>query len=235
MTAQELEGRIAIVTGARRGIGAAIARRLHQDGAKVAALDIEPPELDGIEGIVCDVTDEDAVDRAVSEVERRLGSVSIAVLNAGILPVVSLEETSRELWDRTFAVNLTGAFLVMKRVLPAMREAQYGRLLAVGSSAGKTGGAANLAAYAASKAGIMALAKSVASEYAREGITSNAIAPAQIDTDMLKGLPDLSGRIPVGRYGTPEEVAALVAFLVSPMAGYITGEVVDINGGFLID
>ena len=116
-----------------------------------------------------------------------------------------------------------------------MRERGFGRIVAIGSSAGKTGGKRHAAAYGASKAGIMVMAKSIASEYAEHGITANALAPALIDTDMIAGLSDLTGQIPVGRLGKPEEVAGLVAYLCSTQAAYITGEVVDVNGGFLID
>ena len=116
-----------------------------------------------------------------------------------------------------------------------MREQHYGRIVAIGSSAGKAGGARSVAAYAASKGGLMTLAKSIANEYAAHGITSNALAPTLIDTDMIAEQRDLVSRIPVGRFGKPEEVAALVAFLASEHAGYITGEVTDINGGFLVD
>ena len=157
------------------------------------------------------------------------------VINAGIFPIVPFEETTRELWDRTLAINLTGGFLCARRVLPGMREQHYGRIVAIGSSAGKAGGARSVAAYAASKGGLMTLAKSIANEYAAYGITSNALAPTLIDTDMIADQRDLVSRIPVGRFGRPEEVAALVAFLASEHAGYITGEVTDINGGFLVD
>lgn len=175
------------------------------------------------------------MDAAFDRVEAELGGVDVLVLNAGIFPITPFTETTTEEWERTLAINLTGAFLCARRALPGMRERQYGRIVAMGSSAGKTGGARAMAAYAASKAGIMAMAKSIASEFARDGITANALAPTLIDTPMIANTRDLQDRIPVGRFGKPEEVAALVCFLASAHAAYITGEVTDINGGFLID
>ena len=230
-----LDGRTAVVTGAGRGIGQRIAEVLAGNGARVAALDLEAPDHAGILGIACDVSDEAVVENAFGDVERELGAVSVLVLNAGIFPIVPFEETTRELWDRTMAINLTGAFLCARRALPAMREAGYGRIVGMGSSAGKAGGARSVAAYAASKAGLMTLMKSIAQEYAGHGITANALAPTLIDTPMIANTRDLVSRIPVGRFGTVDEVASLVAFLCSSHAGYITGEVTDINGGFLID
>jgi 2-hydroxycyclohexanecarboxyl-CoA dehydrogenase len=230
-----LTDRVAVVTGAGRGIGQRIAEVLAGNGAKVAALDLEAPAHEGILGIACDVSDETAIDAAFSQVERELGTVSVLVLNAGIYPIMAFEETTRELWDRTMAINLTGAFLCARRALPGMREQGYGRLVGIGSSAGKAGGKRSVAAYAASKAGVMTLMKSIANEYAKHGITANALAPALIDTPMIADTRDLVNLIPVGRFGTVEEVASLVAFLASEHAGYITGEVTDINGGFLID
>jgi NAD(P)-dependent dehydrogenase (short-subunit alcohol dehydrogenase family) len=229
-----LDGKVAVVTGAGGGIGGAIVETLQAQGARVAAADIQAPPL-GDHAVAMDVRDPAAVDAAFAEVERELGAVQVLVLNAGIFVIEDFETMSVESWQRTIDVNLTGAFLCAHRALPGMREAGWGRVVAIGSSAGKTGGSKSMAAYAASKAGIMALAKSIASEYAAAGVTANALAPSLIDTPMLAGIADLASRIPVGRLGRPQDVADLVAFLASDHAGYITGEVVDVNGGFLID
>ena len=230
-----LDGRVALVTGAARGIGLAIAQTLRDQGARVVAADLEPASADGIAPLAMDVADESAVDAGFSEIERTLGPVEVLVLNAGIFVVEDFEATTLGSWQRTIDINLTGSFLCARRALPRMREAGWGRVVALGSSAGKTGGSKAMAAYAASKAGVMALAKSIASEYAGYGITANALAPALIDTPMLANIADLASRIPVGRLGQPQDVADLVTFLASEHAGYITGEVVDVNGGFLID
>ncbi len=175
------------------------------------------------------------MEQAFARVERDLGPVELLVLNAGIFSIEPLHETPLAVWQRMIDVNLTGVFLCARRAVPGMVAAGYGRVVSIGSSAGVTGGAKSVAAYAASKGGVMALAKSIATQYAAAGITSNTLAPSLIDTDMIENLRDLSDRIPVGRLGTPQDVADLVAFLCSSHAGYITGEVIDINGGLLID
>lgn len=229
------EGRVAFVTGARRGIGRTIAETLRDLGAAVAAGDLLAPDIRGVLGTELDVTDEGSVDAAIEQAERELGTVTILVVNAGIFVVEPFEETTLASWRRTIDVNLTGAFLTARRCLPAMRRVGYGRVVMLGSSAGKTGGAKSVAAYGASKAGVMTLAKAIASEYAATGVTSNALAPALIDTEMISVMSDMRDHVPVGRLGTVHDVADVAAFLCSEHAGYITGEVVDVNGGFLID
>ena len=237
-----VEGRIAAVTGGSRGIGRVVGDLLRDHGACVAYLDIRSPDAsepledsDDILVAECDVTDQVSIDRAFSLVEERWGNVEILVNNAGIFAIEALADTTIDACERMFAVNSTGPFLCTKRVVSSMSSAGWGRIISIGSSAGKTGGSKNVAAYGASKAAVMAFAKAVATEYAEHGITSNALAPALIETDMVAGIADLAGSIPVGRLGQPADVANAVLFLASEEASFITGEVMDVNGGFLID
>jgi len=236
-----LDGRVAAVTGGAQGIGLAIALLLADQGARVFALDVRlPDEADRVPGlgyVQCDVGDEASVNAAFSEIERLSAPVEILVINAGVLRQSGFEEITISDWDLTLRVNLTAAMMCSQRVLPAMRAAGYGRVVCIGSSAGKQGGGPGLAAYAASKAGILSLTKSLAKEYSRFGVTVNAIAPAAIETEMIRDLAGFSGTdaIPLGRLGQPDEIAAAVAFLSSAAAAFITGEILDVNGGMIID
>lgn len=242
MQLRGFEGRVAAVTGAAQGIGRSIADRLRLEGARVAYLDVaeftDGSTLEADPSVLvhqCDVRDESAVDEAFTLVEDRLGDVSILVNNAGVLRSATVLDATLEDWEQSFAVNARAPFLTIRRALPSMRAAGYGRIVNLGSSAGKNGGARAVGAYAASKAAVMCLTKSVASEHAADGITANALAPALINTDMIAGLRDLADRVPVGRLGEPDDVVAATLFLASEEASYITGEVLDVNGGFLID
>ena len=226
--------RVALVTGGSGGIGGAIARTLSGLGARVAVSDVREPRVEGCLGVTMDVTDEEDVARGVARIADELGPPTILVQAAGVFRIEPFETTTTESWNVSIGVNLTGPFLVARAVLPAMREAGYGRIVTLGSSAGITGGSKSVAAYGASKAGVMAFAKALATEYAPHGITSNALAPSLIDTPMASGIADLVDRIPVGRLGTPQDVADVTAFLCSAHAGFITGAVIDVNGGFLI-
>ncbi len=228
------DGRVALVTGGAGGIGATIATTLRDLGAHVAVGDIAKANHEGILGVTLDVSSEESVRAAVATVVQELGPPTILVLNAGVFPIESLEGTTFASFQRTMGINVSGAFLCAREVLPHMRQATYGRILTLGSSAGITGGSRNVAAYGASKAAAMALTKAIATEYSPYGITANSLAPALINTDMVAGIAHMVDRIPVGRLGEARDVADIAAFLCSSHAGYITGAVVDVNGGFLI-
>ena len=177
------------------------------------------------------------MDRAIGEVETALGPIDILVNNAAVLHLAPLAETDLRTWQRTLDVNVTGAFLLARRCVPGMNERGFGRIINIGSNSGKMGGTSNVVAYAASKAALHNLARSIASEQARHGVTANAVAACLIDTEMARSaaLEDLAKRSPMGRLGTREDVAYAVLFLAAPEAAYITGEVMDVNGGYYID
>jgi len=240
-----LSGRVAVVTGASRGIGRAIARQLAGDGAAVIGLargDHAVAVADEIraaggtaEAVSADVTDEAAVEAMVAGVLAKHGRLDILVNNAGITRDQLALRMKRGDWDAVIATNLTAAFVCAQAVLKPMIRQRAGRIVNVTSVVGQAGNAGQ-ANYAASKAGLIGLTKSLALEVASRQVTVNAVAPGLIDTDMTRALPQRAGeewssRIPLGRLGSPEDVAAAVGFLVSDEAAYITGHVLAVNGG----
>jgi len=246
MTDDTLNGQLALVTGATRGIGRAIALALARAGATVvgtATTDDGATKIDAAfaeagatgAGISLDVTDASAVDAALAEVEKRFGPVLILVNNAGITRDNLLLRMKDDEWDAIMATNLKPAYRLAKAVLRGMMKARHGRIIQIGSVVG-TSGNAGQANYAAAKAALVGFTKSLAQEVGSRNITVNCVAPGFIDTDMTKALPDaqreaLLARIPLGRLGSPDDIAHAVAFLASPQAGYITGATLHVNGG----
>ena len=241
----DLSGRIAIVTGASRGIGGAIARQLAKQGAHVVAAargENARAVADEIvasggraEAVALEVTEAGSAERIVTETMERHGRVDVLVSNAGIARDQLLLRMKREDWDAVLATNLTAAFALTQAVLKPMIRQRAGRIISVSSVVGPAGNAGQ-ANYAASKAGIIGFTKALALEVASRGITVNVVAPGLIDTDMTRALAGgvhetWASKIPLGRLGTPEDVAAAVCFLASDAASYITGQVLAVNGG----
>jgi 3-oxoacyl-[acyl-carrier protein] reductase len=243
----KLTGAIAIVTGASRGIGRAIAERLAADGAKVvgtattekgAASITEALAARGGVGKVLDVRSAAACDALVDEVAKTLGVPGILVNNAGVTRDTLMIRMKDEDWDEVLTTDLTSVFRMSRAVLRGMMKARYGRIVNVGSIVGSSGNAGQVN-YAAAKAGILGLSKSMAEEVASRGITVNVVAPGFIESDMTAVLSEevkqnLLRRVPQQRLGKPEEIAAAVAFLVSPEASYVTGQTLHVNGGMLM-
>jgi 2-hydroxycyclohexanecarboxyl-CoA dehydrogenase len=243
-----LAGRHALVTGGGSGIGRAVAQRLARDGAAVTVLDldaggarkvVEALAAAGVRAhaVVADVSEATAVAAAVADARRALGAVHILVCCAGIAGFAPLLEMTAAQWERMLAVHLTGTFTTAQAVLADMVAARWGRIVTISSVGGLRGGP-NLTHYAAAKAGVIGFTKALALEVGMHGITANAVAPGLVDTPMLRGsgipatvLEQSLRQIPVGRLGTPEDVAAVCAFLASPEAEFITGQVLSPNGG----
>ena len=242
-----LDGQVALVTGASRGIGRAIAEGLARAGAtvminfvqnQVAAKEVlEQIQAEGGQAVLCrfDVGDGDAVTTAVQEILERQGKIDILVNNAGMSINTLLVRLKADEWTQVLNANLTGVFLCTKAVTRSMMRQRSGRIINLTSVVAQAGNAGQ-AAYSAAKAGVIGFTKTMAKELASRSITVNAVAPGFIETDMTRSLPEEAktgylSHIPAGRWGTVEEVADVVAFLANPRAGYITGQVINVNGG----
>ncbi|MDF3052400.1 MAG: 3-oxoacyl-(acyl-carrier-protein) reductase [Geminicoccaceae bacterium] len=246
MTAIDLTGKTAFITGSTRGIGLAIARALHGAGAKVAIVGRDPERAQSVAagfgdrayGVGCDVAQASQVEEALRQAEKALGPTDILVNNAGLTRDNIILRLSEEDWNTVLDANLKGAFYTIRAAIKGMMKRRSGRIINVTSIVGLTGnkGQAN---YAASKAGLIGLTKSVAKEYASRNILANCVAPGFIETDMTDALPEearatLLEDIALGRLGRPEDVAGTVLFLASDLAEYITGQVLVVDGGMVI-
>jgi 3-oxoacyl-[acyl-carrier protein] reductase len=246
VTTIDLTGKTAFVTGSTRGIGHAIARALHAAGAKVAVVGRDRARAEAVAaelgdratGVACDVAQGDQVEAAMAVAEGALGQIDILVNNAGLTRDNILLRLTDADWNAVLDANLKGAFHTTRAVIKGMMKRRSGRIVNITSIVGLTGnkGQAN---YAASKAGLIGFTKSVAKEYASRGVLANCVAPGFIETDMTAALPDearatLLQDIALGRLGRPEDVAGAVLFLASDLAGYITGQVLVVDGGMVI-
>ena len=236
ITDYRFSNKVALVTGGASGIGAAVAERLRSEGASVAALDLEESSAEGVLGIAADVTSSAQVDAAVARVEAEVGAIDVLVCSAGV-PGESLRtaDVTDDEWRRVLAINADGVFFCNRAVIGGMIERGYGRIVNVASIAGKEGNPM-AAAYSASKAAVIALTKAIGKDVAQTGVIVNCVAPAVIETPILEGLSQahidyMVERIPLGRMGRPEEVAALVCWLASEECSFSTGATYDISGG----
>ncbi|BBZ32507.1 short-chain dehydrogenase [Mycolicibacterium confluentis] len=246
-------GRTAVVTGGGSGLGEAICTRLAQDGHRVAVLDRDGEAAEkvaaGVQAqggdaiaVAVDVSDEDSLTHAVDLARSSLGPIGILVTSAAISGFTRLDKITLDEWNRYLAVNLTGTFLSVRAALPDMVEAKWGRIVTISSAAGQQG-AARQAHYSATKGGVIAMTKSIAIDYAAQGITANTVPPFVIDTPMLRQqqqagkLPPaeyLTKAVPAGRLGVGDDVANLCSYLCSEGAGYVTGQVIGVNGGAVL-
>jgi len=244
------EDRVSVVTGSARGIGKAIAMKLHGEGATVVICDLNKHDVDRVcdeiaegsasgdekrvAGMTCNVSDPEAVKDFFGWIKERFGRLDILVNNAGITRDNLFSRMTVEQWTSVIDVNLTGTFLCCKYAFPLVRKSSHGRIVNLASVA--AGGNIGQANYSASKAGVIGLTKTLAIEFARYDVTVNAVAPGFIDTEMTRAVPEKArqhwiDKIPAGRAGTGEDIAAAVAFLASDDASYITGEVMEVHGG----
>ena len=246
-TANALDGEVALVTGASRGIGAAIAAALAGAGATVVGTATSQGGADGISealggggrGVVLNIADDDSVQAAIKDINDNEGAPTILVNNAGITRDNLLMRMKGDEWDDVLSTNLSGLYRVSKACLRGMMKAKRGRMINIASVIGVTGNAGQ-SNYAAAKAGMIGFSKSLAKEIGSRNITVNVVAPGFIDTDMTKVLPEdqkaaMLGQIPLGRLGEGADIANAVLFLASPAGAYVTGETLHVNGGMLMD
>jgi 3-oxoacyl-[acyl-carrier protein] reductase len=250
MTAR-YRGRVAIITGAAKGMGFAIAQEMARDGAAVMISDIDEPELSRaarkmkrhghrVMALVSDVQSRQQIDELIQRTRTELGRIDVLVNNAGLLLPGTIEETTDEIIDRTLDINVKGILYAIREVTPIMKAQRYGRIVNVASITGKNGDNSTVFVYGASKGAVISLTRSVARQLGPFGITCNAIAPHAVMTEMMKYWTEekkkrAASAIPVRRLGTCEDIAHLVCFLASDDAAYINGETVNINGGFYMD
>jgi 3-oxoacyl-[acyl-carrier protein] reductase len=247
----KLKDRVAVVTGGARGIGKAIALTLLREGAKAAIIDSDKERLEMLKRetgkemkevtvIPCDITKSGDVKEMMDQVRKEFGRIDILVNNAGIIRRGTIETVTEEDWDRVIEVNLKGTFNCCKAVAAIMKQQGYGKIINVSSIAGKMGDITSAPGYGPSKAGMDALTKTLARQLAQYGINVNGVAPHAIETEMSaqwseERRKEIIASIPLGRLGKPEDVANAVLFLASEEASFITGEILDVNGGALMD
>jgi len=245
--------RVAVVTGAASGIGLGIAQQLAADGHAVALLDRNGPgvetaaaelQSEGTKAVAAevDVADRDSVDATIAEVRAALGPIGIVVTSAGIESFTPLGDITRASWDRIIAVNLTGTFACIQAAVPDMLDTGWGRIVTISSSSAQSG-APDMSHYASSKGGVIGLTRALARELAGRGITANTISPSLVDTPMARaaeaagdfiGVDVVAPMVPLGRAGTPADIAAACSYLCSEGGGYVTGQVIGVNGGMYI-
>jgi NAD(P)-dependent dehydrogenase (short-subunit alcohol dehydrogenase family) len=243
-----LDSKVAIVTGAARGLGAATAATLARQGARIAAADVQFEELSRMAGSVdgevnpyhVDVSNVERIRRFVDDVVSDLGRIDILVNNAGICPRIPFEESTEGDWERLMSVNAKSQYFFCQAVVPVMRrQGSGGRIINVASTGGRIGGFANSSIYSGTKGAIVMFTKSIAREVAKDGILVNCVAPGVVDTDLMRNIPPesvqaLCAQVPLKRLARPDEVAAMIAFLASDECSYSTGATFDVNGGWVM-
>jgi len=247
-----LNGRVAIVTGAAQGIGFHAAKMMCQNGMKVALVDLNGEKVQaaadelnaladsaGVKAFSCDVSDDTAIEKTISEIAAHFGQIDVLINGAGILSATKIPDIQREEWDRILGVNLSGAFFMVQKAVPYLQKSKHGRIINISSVAGRMGGVENSMSYAASKGGMCSITRGMARHLGPFGITVNAVCPGPTRTPIMdayseEAMRNLAAKNFLGRVGEPDDVAAGICYLASEEASYVTGIMLDINGGFWI-